>query len=145
MIWLIILLVILFIAGNILWLLPSSDERRRMKLRTEAMGRGLSVRMPPMADDLPEACAKPRSQWYEYGLLAVSPDNALEERQAWLNHAKDTGGHDELFALLRDMPEGVMRVKHTPEGLFVLWNEQGDSADLEHIITLLNDNLRQNG
>ena len=142
MLW-IIALVLLVIIGNLLWLLPSREERRRMNLRNQALKEGLGCREIRNPARLPENVDPAEGPWMEYALPIENETEPGEEYPALSMIRSAEGQWSGSVSLAPDMlaslPESAVRVRFRDDSIAVLWNEQGEKSDVAGIVRFLEE------
>lgn len=102
MTWLLVGLLVLAAIGPIFWVLPSRNERRRMRLRNAAMAAGLEVRLRTFPDPTAEATERvsaggriksPKRQLMTYRRPLRLPASARADapKWRWLRLDSDSG------------------------------------------------------
>ena len=152
---LIIVCAIILILGSSLWILPSPRQRAQMKLRREAMMKGLQVKLTKVKDleypgeevhciayrlpRQPKSVAKNKT-WMLYRHSESNDElripGWLYDRHAGLYRFDDVQA---VLTLLAQLPEDVIAVEGSIGTLSVYWNEQGDSDDLVTIMRVLTE------
>ncbi len=163
MVYLVIFIGICLVIGPVLWLQPSASQKRKAKMRSEAMAKGLQVNL----------CELPKLE-KQYGEKRKE-FNGVAYRMSWRRDDKrrqaevgswfcikgkaeaegvpplwewkdDKAPSDDmqkiLFDVLPQMPKDVVAVESTPETLSIYWSENGQLGDVDRIVELL-ESLRK--
>lgn len=136
MIW-IIALVLLVIAGNLLWLLPSKAERKRMKLRNQALKDGLTCREVRDSSLLPERAKPEEGPWLEYAIASATEEEFTTQSVEKSIDGQWSNSRGVETSRLQDLPESSVRVSLRQETIGVLWNERGETEDVDKIAEFL--------
>lgn len=148
--WLIIVFILIFVAGPVMWLKPSPRQKRQMGLRTRARQQGVDVKMakPPLHYF---KGTMPAYRWY-YPNSMPGPDfvvlreeNASEAlapcHAGWRWRIAPLRPLPEeaqalLMALLERLPRDAVVIESTPQSLTLWWWE---SQTAERFITYATD------
>ena len=150
---LIIIFAVLLVLGSSLWILPSAKQREQMRLRREAMMKGLQVKLTQIKDlDYPgevlkciayrmERRGKPVNKQQTWMLYRHPESEQSLSIPGWIY---DTHGGLYRFPettpiaeLLAELPQDVKAVEGGLGSVSVYWNERGDSDDLATIQRVL--------
>lgn len=115
------ILVVLAVIGSLLWILPSEADRRRMRLRQQAMSQGIKVR-------------EAREEMKRWGLMPAKSNmlmqyyrldaNAGKEQWRVINPAAELPEHPELQAKSLHPAGPDVPWPELPSDL-VLWEKEG--------------------
>ncbi|ABC31454.1 hypothetical protein HCH_04759 [Hahella chejuensis KCTC 2396] len=143
----IIFCVVGIVGGSIFWVLPSPEERRRMRLRQQALAAGFRVRQttPEKLDDALknlEANAW-RTHFYFKAIPASrTPRRALYASQGGELKQQSISGnfpHDLLSDDdLRELSSQVKAVQITGHEVGFLWEERGTPEELGQVLQRIN-------
>ena len=148
--WIVILIVLSFM-GSVFWIMPSTRDREKMKVRQLAMSKGLKVRMP-------NKTLKERLIRYEDFILGsfiyecLNFSSQVAKFSGGLNVVKSQEGSwafvDDSLPLGIDekavlqaaalLPESCRLLTLSSNGALVFWNERGNERDVENICEALN-------
>lgn len=146
----IVVLVVLSLMGSVFWVMPSTRDRLKMRLRQRAMSLGVKVRMPDQA--LKERLIRYEdlvlgSMIYEclnFSHQAVSFSGSLyilrEGGGAWaFTDSSIPTGIDKSRVLnaANSLPESCRLMVLTANSVFVFWNERGVEEDVDTIHSVL--------
>ncbi|MBU6952962.1 hypothetical protein [Hahella sp. HN01] len=143
----IIFCVVGIVGGSIFWVLPSPEERRRMRLRQQALAAGFRVRQttPEKLDDALkklEADAWRTHFYYKAIPASRTPRRALYANQEGELKQLSISGNfpHELLSDedLRELSSQVKAVQITGHEVGFLWEERGTSEDLEQMLQRVN-------
>ena len=141
MTWLIVLLILAVIAGNLMWLMPSKRERQQMIFRQSAITRKMKVSECKDPEKLPEAC-DPEVHWMEYVLptersldIHVPIVLKLMTNHAWV--LPDALNQQAVAGLLAELPSGVVQVTIRQMSVVALWDERGDKDTIDQLHAVL--------
>ncbi len=146
----IVVLVVLSLMGSVFWVMPSTRDRLRMRLRQRAMSEGLKVRMPDQS-------LKERLIRYEdlvLGSMIYECLNFSHQAVQFSGGIYVLKGKDGSWVFVEESiplgidKKGVLNAAQSfPNscGLFVLtsssalvfWNEQGEEKDVDTIKSVL--------
>jgi len=164
--WFIISLVVAFLLGSVMWVMPSPRQRYQAKLRLEARQKGIQVQMVQLT--LPRALGemepevrtvaayrfprtnlerRERDHWRGWEVLRIDTlhNRGLPEHWSWSKGAKalQPAALGQLHTLLQQLPEGVLGVESTPLSLTFYWDERGDETRLDLLHRLAQQALAQ--
>ncbi len=154
MIWLLIVFGTALVLSPLMWLKQTPHQRRITELRRQASAASLQVslhRRPDAREDerrleavcyrLPWQDTDCRQDWV---LHRLSDRGWPSEHQGWSWMAQDAGQqwHDLLAENIANLPPGVGAIVASGQGIGVIWDERGDSAELNQICDFLH-RLRQ--
>ena len=128
MTWIVVLLIITFLIGNLIWLMPSREERRRMKLRQKAYENKFRV-----SENL---TLEQDGRWFDYILVkkhALESVTYVKTQEGWTVKK----GKCSVPDILSSLPDGVAQVNIKPGKISVCWNEQGLPEDVEQLISII--------
>ncbi|OQX37101.1 MAG: hypothetical protein B0D91_07580 [Oceanospirillales bacterium LUC14_002_19_P2] len=141
MIWLIVLLILAVIAGNLMWLMPSKRERQQMAFRQAAFTKKMNVSECKDLEKLPDAC-DPEVHWMEYVLptersLNIHVPIVLQHKtnHVWL--LPDALNHQAIAGLLEQLPSGVVQITIRQMSVVALWDERGDKNTVDQLHAVL--------
>lgn len=123
--------VLLFVLGPIIAIRPSRRQAQLARLRASAVANGLRVRIDP--DGMRSGHADYVLPWQPGCEAAERWPGFMYRRDdggAWHGMSQDGGSDHLLERLLRDLPEGVVQLRGTAEGLVARWDERGSEADV---------------
>ena len=141
MTYFIIFIVFALVLSPVMWMMPSPSQKRQMKLRSQAMSLGLSVKVC----DLPQLeRAKVRNEPVQQGIAYLLRWRASGAKSDVFHHlvlrAEQPGiaqGKDRLSATLQNvlvtMPGDVMALEYTSGGVSAYWREKGTVEDVDQI------------
>lgn len=127
MTWIVVLLIIAFLVSNLFWLLPSREERRRMKLRQKAYENKLKVQEN---FELPQD-----GRWFDYVLVKKHELESvvyISSSDGW----STPKGNNAIPSILETLPAGVAQVSIKLGKIIICWNEQGTPADVEKLVSV---------
>ncbi len=127
MTWIVILLIIAFLISNLFWLMPSREERRRMKLRQKAYENKFKVQ-----ENFEQTH---EGRWFDYVLVKKHELESvvyISSSDGW-STAK---GNNAIPSILETLPVGVAEVSVKLGQISICWNEQGTPADVEKLISV---------
>lgn len=149
----IIICALILIVGSSLWILPSPRQRAQMKLRREAMMKGLLVKLVKIND-----LEYPGEQVSCIAYRLPRQTKPVEKKHTWMLH-RHTGDNSELripgwiydrhgglyrfestdliSKLLAQLPDDVIAVEAGLGTTSIYWHERGDSEDLATIMRVL--------
>jgi len=141
MTWLIVLLILAVIAGNLMWLMPSKRERQQMVFRQAAMTKKMKVSAFKELEKLPDSCDT-ETHWMEYVLptersLNIHVPIVLKRMK---NHAwvlPDTLDQLVITGLLEELPAGVVQITIRQMSVVALWDERGDKNAIDQLHAVL--------
>lgn len=136
----VLMLALLFVLGPLIAIRPSRRQRRLAHLRATAVSDGLRVRLDPQASR--GGCADYVLPWASRNDGVDEPAGLVCRREADGSWQMVTAGTDPmpgLDALLQALPEGVVQLQVSAEGLIVRWDERGEAADVKRIAELLRE------
>ncbi|WP_211828841.1 hypothetical protein [Kistimonas asteriae] len=141
MTWLIVLLILAVIAGNLMWLMPSKRERQQMVFRQAAMAKKMKVSAFKELEKLPDSCDT-EAHWMEYVLptersLNIHVPIVLKRMK---NHAwvlPDTLNQPVITGLLEELPAGVVQITIRQMSVVALWDERGDKNAIDQLHAVL--------
>ncbi|MFE8069642.1 hypothetical protein QQM79_01155 [Marinobacteraceae bacterium S3BR75-40.1] len=137
MTWIIIALILLFILGSITWIMPSPEERRRMRLRNLALQKGFRVK--ELKGQLQQQMAKEvgEGRWYIYW---CDWPGQMRERAAklptlWVVSGQEPPRDHPVVQALGE--KGHVKVEpfdvvySDAQGIGGIWDERGRTEKLE--------------
>jgi len=141
------ILVTLAVAGSILWIKPSKRDLRITRIRRKAMSLGMRVRLLddkyrqstfPWLDDhrgyaLYENHKLAGREGREMFVVEVHAETPLHE----LDVLKLGEAARNVHAFEDELPKEIRAVVIYPSGIGLLWNEQGDEAEVEELDQLM--------
>ncbi len=141
MTWLIVLLILAVIAGNLMWLMPSKRERQQMVFRQAAFTKKMQVNGFKELEKLPESCDT-EAHWMEYVLptersLNIHIPIILKRMK---NHAwvlPDVLDQHAIAGLLEELPTGVVQITIRQMSVVALWDERGDKNAIDQLYGVL--------
>lgn len=145
-----IILVLVMLAGSVLWLKPSAAQQRQTKLRLLARQLGLDVRLCTLPqtrrarvrEELPQ-------QGVVYRLLRFGEKKAkpltylvcrVDAPAAWESETDmelPQSVRAQFDNVLPQLPSDVVAFEITPQGCGVYWRERGDEDTLRLLLRLL--------
>ncbi|MFT5575592.1 MAG: hypothetical protein ACI89D_001110 [Bermanella sp.] len=149
MTWLIVFVAVALISAPVMWMMPSSAQKRQVILRERARELGLMVSIV----DLPQTHRakvrkEDRQQGVSYTLRIARQKKAQRARWfVWREEpadepvARDTPPPnilEYLQSLREQMSPDMVGVESSEIGYSVFWRERGDSATVDAIAALLN-------
>ncbi|WP_345192938.1 hypothetical protein [Kistimonas scapharcae] len=141
MTWLIVLLILAVIAGNLMWLMPSKRERQQMAFRQAAISQKMNVSECRELEKLPDVCDT-EAHWMEYVLptersLNIHIPIVLKRMK---NHAwvlPDALNQPAIAGLLEVLPSGVVQITIRQMSVVALWDERGDKNTIDQLHAVL--------
>ena len=146
----IVVLVVLSLMGSVFWVMPSTRDRLRMRLRQRAMSEGLKVRMPDQKlkerlvryEDLVLGsmiyeCLNFSHQVVKFsgGLYVLKDDEGI---WAFVEESIPLGvDKDLVLSAAKSFPETCRLFVVTSNSTMVFWNEQGEEKDVDMIKEVL--------
>lgn len=153
--WLVILFIIMFLVGTLMWVRPTPRQRFQARLREKARQLGFQVRLCqlqlPRAQGELEAETRllanysltrtnldkaERQSWQTWSVARVSSINNVGLPQNWSWHKRPDGIENQrvekICNLLETMPPEVVAVESTPVQFSVFWRES-ESLPLEQL------------
>ncbi|UZE97731.1 hypothetical protein [Alkalimarinus alittae] len=147
----IVILIVLSLMGSVFWVMPSTRDRERMKVRQWAMGKGLKVRMP-------NKTLKERLVRYEDFILGAYIYECLnfssqtvkfsgglyvikDKEGVWsFVEASLPQGIDKAAVLqaANSLPSACHLLMLSSSGALVFWDERGEEKDVNDIYVALN-------
>lgn len=146
----IVVLVALSLMGSVFWVMPSTRDRLRMRLRQRAMAVGLKVRMPDQS--LKERLIRYEdlilgSMMYEclnFSHQAVKFSGGLyvlkgqDDSWAFVEESIPLGiDKDMVLSAVESLPNSCGLLALTSNSAFVFWDERGDEKDVDVIQSVL--------
>jgi hypothetical protein len=138
--WVILVLVVLFLAGTLLTVRPSKRQLRIARLRREAARQGLELRLAVRLD-LPEPLPEPQSAcliWHRPkdrpglpGICLLETSGRVRPSGIFLRR------EDRLGPLLSDLPAGVQALVSAARYVALCWDESGDEESLRQLKSIL--------
>lgn len=145
------ILIVLSLIGSVFWVMPSTRDRERMKVRQVAMSKGLKVRMPDKAlkerliryEDLILGtyiyeCLNFSSQSLKFsgGLYVVKS----EDGWAFIDNSLPLGvNENKVLSLASSLPQSCGLLMLSSNGALVFWDERGGEKEVAAISQVLND------
>ena len=144
---LIVLLAICLFVGSALWVLPSPKEKRQMRLRRQAMSKGIQVQLSQLADPK-NPMEKVHCVAYRLPLnsnrsaipswLLYQPDMSHRSHiQGWSFADHGIQPDERLVAklspLIDKLPTDTLAIERTPVSVGLYWRERGEAQDVDLI------------
>lgn len=152
-----IVLVLVMLAGSIMWLKPSAAQQRQTNLRLLARQLGLDVRLCTLPqtrrarvrEELPQQgvvyrllrFGEKRAKPFEYLVCRVDAQAAWESEA---NIELPPSVRAQLDSVLAQLPTDVVAFEITAQGCGIYWRERGDEdtvRSLQHLLETMHQTL----
>ena len=147
--YLLIIIVVAFVLGPIMWIMPSPRQRKQLELRAYAVQKGLQIKIADLPQSHRQRVRKEdRQQGVLYRLPLVMTRPALNHSQYLLQQGDgepEWSGPDSVAikALLGEdllkAIDGVVALECNQADVGVYWREKGGVEAVEAIYQLLNE------
>jgi len=164
--WLVVIVMILgFVVGPIMWVIPTKRDKRIAKLRNYAAQAGVRVRLVARsslpgiseAEGSPVNLVRYSINWDPEGDDAETVLSCKIENSPWrlqvgkIEHeshfsgqwewAKDLVADQKWHIFLREtlntLPRGVLVIENTPYDLAIFWQEKGSNSEVDRLVEIL--------
>lgn len=146
------IIIVVMLAGSVMWLKPSAAQQRQTNLRLLARSLGLDVRLCTLPQTRrARVREEPAEQGVVYRLLRFGEKNRLvieyqvcraDAQSEWENETSTDlppAVRTQLDSVLAQLPADAVAFEITPQGCGVYWKERGDEDTVRSIRRLLGE------
>ncbi|EAT13353.1 hypothetical protein HF888_07645 [Bermanella marisrubri] len=148
-VWIIIVLGMLVIFGSVQWLRPSVKEKKQGQWRHQALMAGMKVSLQGLPAEPKESGIRDDVNGASYILYNPKPSKkdtckfAVVKQQGWMQEGLPEGWSwykekpsvdlDAVSRVIGRLPESSVAIERTPDYSRVIWWENGQTYDPDHL------------